>query len=181
MIVMETLTVFGELLNPWIYAILFKTATTSTWKDTFMILSQPKGSTEKTPHLGSQGNHPRSAENDAARSKLKKSPTEHQQPTYRELCAKAKTLIRERHEFTSAHLTQISRGSLNPFVPFLISSIKRGPSLKLWAPAMAISRALRHQRLNRSPSCLTLILCRSSLPHQRSALCQHLSRPHTPH
>ena len=98
MIVMETLTVFGELLNPWIYAILFKTATTSTWKDTFMILSQPKGSTEKTPHLGSQGNHPRSAENDAARSKLKKSPTEHQQPTYRELCAKAKTLIRERHE-----------------------------------------------------------------------------------
>ena len=47
---------------------------------------------------------------------------------------------------------------------------KTRPSLKRWARAMTISRALKHQRLNRSPSCLTLTLCRSSLPPQRSAL-----------
>ena len=47
-------------------------------------------------------------------------------------------------------------------------------SLKRWALAMIISRALKHQRFNRSPSCLTPTLCRSSLY-------QHLSRPHTPH
>ena len=78
---------------------------------------------------------------------------------------------------TSAHLTQISRGSLNAFGPFLTSRIKRGPSLKRRARAMTISRALKHQRLNRSPSCLTLVICRSSLPPQRSALC---SAPFTP-
>ena len=58
------------------------------------------------------------------------------------------------------------------------SRIKRGTSLKRWARAMRISRALKHQRLNRSPSCLTLTLSQSSLPPQRSAHCQHFSRPH---
>ena len=36
--------------------------------------------------------------NEAARSKLKKSPTDHQQQKYRELRAKAKTRIRESRE-----------------------------------------------------------------------------------
>ena len=66
--------------------------------------------------------------------------------------------------FTSPHLTQISRGSLNAFSPFLSSRIKCGPSLKRWAWAMTISGALKHQRLKRSPSCLTLTVCRFSLP-----------------
>ena len=83
--------------------------------------------------------------------------------------------------FTSAHFTQVSRSSLNALVLFLSSRIKRGPSLKRRDRAMTISRALKHQRLNRSPSCLTLTLCPSSLPPQRSAFGQHLSRPHTPH
>ena len=45
---------------------------------------------------------------------------------------------------------------------------------------MTISRALKHQCLNRSPSYLTLTLCRFSLLPQRRTLCQHPSRPHTP-
>ena len=38
---------------------------------------------------------------------------------------------------------------------------------------MTISRALKHQRLNRSPSYLSLTFCQFSLLPQRSALCQH--------
>jgi len=101
---MESLTVFGEPLNPWIYAILFKTVTTSTWTGLTgrkhlwaqsRILSQPKSSREKTPRLPLQ-------KNEAARSKLKKSPTDHQQQKYHELRAKAKTLIRESREIYSS-------------------------------------------------------------------------------
>ena len=55
-IVMETLTVFRELLKPWIYAILFKTATTSAWTGLTggTHLGAQKYQRKKTPHLGSQ-------------------------------------------------------------------------------------------------------------------------------
>ena len=117
---MESLTVFGEPLKPWIYAILFKAATTSTWTGLtgrthlwaqFRILSQPKSSMEKTPaflcgkmRLLAQSwrnllqiINNRSIEN----------------------CVQRPRLVYVRAvRFTSAHLTQISRGSLNAFGPF---------------------------------------------------------------
>ena len=59
------------------------------WKDAFM---SAKRSREKTPRLGSQvKSSALCGKKEAARSKLKKSPTDHQQQKYRELCAKAKT------------------------------------------------------------------------------------------
>ena len=148
---MDDLTVFGKLLKPWIHAFM------SAVSD---FIPTKKITGKKLPALDHKWNHPRFAY----------WPSTIEVSKYRELRAKAKTLISESLRFTSAHLTQISRGSLNAFGPFLSSRIKRGPSLKRWARAMTISRALKHQRLNRSPSCLTLTLCRSSLPPQRSAL-----------
>ena len=189
---METLTVFGELLKPWIYAILFKTETKSTWTGPAgkphlwaqsQILSQPKRSREKTSRLGSLV---KSSTLCGKRRLLAQSwrnllLTTNNRSKYRELRARPRLLYVRTVRFTSAHLTQISRGRLNAFGPFLSSRIKRGPFQKRWTQAMTISRALKHQRLNRSPRCLTVTLCWSSLPTQRPALCQHLSRPHTPH
>ena len=111
----------------------------------------------------------------AAGSKLKKSPTDHQQQNYRELRAKAKTLIRESRE-----IREISRGSPYAFGPFLSSIIKRRPSLRRWARAMTIGRALEHQHLNRSPSCLTLTLCRLHCPLRGSHFVStfHALTPH---
>ena len=43
---------------------------------------------------------------------------------------------------------------------------------------MIISKALKHQRLDRSPGCSTLTLCRSSQPPQRSALNQPFTPSH---
>ena len=103
---METLTVFGELLKPWIYAIVFKTATTSTWTGLTgrthlwaRILSQPKRSRKKNtpPWITTEIVHAL-RKKEAARSKLKKSPTDHQRQKYRELRTKAKILIRESRE-----------------------------------------------------------------------------------
>ena len=103
---METLTVFGELLKPWIYVILFKTATTSTWTGLTgrthlwaRILSQPKRSRKKNtpPWITTEIIHAL-RKKEAARSKLKKSPTDHQRQKYRELRTKAKILIRESRE-----------------------------------------------------------------------------------
>ena len=132
------------------------------------------------PWITSQIIHaPRKKE--AACSKLKKSPTDHQQQNYRELRTKAKTLIPESREMYFSSLDSDLARQPKRFGPFLSSRIKRGPSLKRWARAMTISRALKHQRLNKSPSCLTLTLCQFSLLPQRSALCQLISRPHTPH
>ena len=160
---METLTVFGELLKPWIYVILFKTATTSTWTGLTgrthlwaqsRILSQPKRSRAKTPRFGSQV---KSSTLCGKRGLLAQS--------WRNLlltinnrssanCVQRLRLLYVRAvRITSAYPTQISNGSLNPFGPSLISRIKCRPSLKRWVRAMTISRALKHQRLNRSPRC----------------------------
>ena len=57
------------------------------WKDAFLS-AVSNNSREKTPRLPLR-------KKEAARSKLKKSPTDHQQQKYRELRAKAKTRIRE--------------------------------------------------------------------------------------
>ena len=67
---------------------------------------------------------------EAARSKLKKSPTDHQQQKYRELRARPRLLYVRTVRFTSAHLTQISRGRLNAFGPFFKLKNKRGPFQK---------------------------------------------------
>ena len=110
---------------------------------------------------------------EAARSKLKESPTDIKRQKYRELRTKAKTLIRvygRAVKFILAHLTQISRSSLIAFGPFLSSRAKRGLSMKRWARAMTITRALKHQRLSRSQSYLTPTLWRFSLLPQRCAL-----------
>ena len=190
MIVMETLSVFGKLLKPWFYAILFKTATTSTWTGPTgrthlwaqsRILSQPKRSREKTPRLGS----PVKSYTLCGKRRLLAQSGRNLPLTINRSnanCVQRPRLLYVRAvRFTSAHWEKISRGSLNAFGPFLSSRIKRGPSQKRWTRAMTISRALKHQRLNRAPRCLTLTLCWSSLPPQRSALCQHLSPPHTSH
>ena len=165
--------VFGEFLKPCIYAILFKTATTSTWTGLTgrthlwvqsQILSQPKRWREKTPRLGSQ-----------VKSFMLCGKRRLLALSWRNLlltinnrsivnCIQRPRLLYMRAvRFTSAHLTQTSCGSLNAFSPCLSSRIKHGPSLKRWARAMMISRALKHQRLNRSLSCVTLTLCRFSL------------------
>ena len=100
---METSKVFEELLKPWIHAVLFKTATTSTWTGITgrahlwaqsRILSQPKRSREKNtpPWITSEIIHAL-GEKEAACSTLKKSPTDYQQQKYRDMRAKAKTLI----------------------------------------------------------------------------------------
>ena len=60
------------------------------WKEAFLS-AVSKSSREKTPRLPLR-------KKGAARSKLKKSPTDHQQQNYRELRAKAKTRIRESRE-----------------------------------------------------------------------------------
>ena len=101
---METSKVFEELLKPWIHAVLIKTATTtSTWTGITgrahlwaqsRILSQPKRSREKNtlPWITSEIIHAL-GEKEAACSTLKKSPTDYQQQKYRDMRAKAKTLI----------------------------------------------------------------------------------------
>ena len=177
---METLTVFGELLKPWIYAVLLKTATTPTWtglsERTHLwaqsrILSQPKRSREKTPRVGSQV----ISSTLCRKRKLLAQSWRNLLLTVNNRsianCVRRPRLLYVRAmRFTSAdHLTQISRGSLNAFGPFLSSRIKRRLFLKRWTRAMTTSRALMHQRLNWSPSCLFLTLCRSSL---------HLRGPH---
>ena len=81
------------------------------------------------PWITSQIIHaPRKKE--AARSKLKKSPTDHQQQNYRELRTKAKTLIPESREMYFSSLDSDLARQPKRFGPFLSSRIKRGPSLK---------------------------------------------------
>ena len=65
------------------------------WKDAFMSAVSDFIPTKK--FNGKNARLPL-RKNEAARSKLKKSPTDHQQQKYRELRAKAKTLIRESRE-----------------------------------------------------------------------------------
>lgn len=188
---MVTLTVFEEFSKPWIYAVLFKTVMTSTLTGlsgkTHLLAQSPifiptKKIKGKTSRLGSRV---KSSTLCGKRRLLAKSQ--------RNLlltinnrgianCVQRPRLLYVRAvRFTSARSTQISPGSLNAFGLFLSSRIECVPSLKRWALAMIISRTLKHPRLNRSPSCLALTLCRSSLPPHRSALYQHLSRPHIPH
>ena len=59
---METLKVFGELLEPWIYVILFKTATTWTGLTGGTHLWTQKYQGKKHPAFDHKWNHPRSAE-----------------------------------------------------------------------------------------------------------------------
>ena len=183
---METLTVFGEFLKPWIYAILFKTAMTSTWTGLSgrthlwaqsQILSQPKRSREKKhPSLQVKSSTLCRKRKLLAQSWRKLLLTSNNRSIAN--CVQRPRLLYARAvRFTSAHLTQISRGSLNAFGPFLSSRIKRGPSLERWARA----RALKHQHLSRSPSCLILTLCRSSVSVFTAPLeVLTLSAPFTP-
>ena len=95
------------------------------------ILSQPKRSREKTPCLGSQvKSSTLCGEKEAARSKLKKSPTDYQQQKYRELHTKAKILIRESREIYFNSLDSDLARQPKRFWSFLSSRIKRGLSLK---------------------------------------------------
>ena len=183
---METLTVFGEFLKPSIYAILFKTAMTSTWTGLSgrthlwaqsQILSQPKRSREKKhPSLQVKSSTLCRKRKLLAQSWRKLLLTSNNRSIAN--CVQRPRLLYARAvRFTSAHLTQISRGSLNAVGPFQSSRLKRRPSLKRWARA----RALKHQHLNRSPSCLILTLCRSSVSVFTAPLeALTLSAPFTP-
>ena len=118
---------------------------------------------------------------EAARSKLKKSPTDHQEQKYRGLRAKAKTLIRESSEIYFSSLDS----DLTPQPKRYWSFFNLKNRMQIFPETMISGddnhQSPKHQRLNRSPTCSTLAFCRSSLPPQRSALYQHLSRPHTQH
>ena len=74
---------------------------------------------------------------------------------------------------TCLHCFQISRGSLKAFGPFFKLTNKTWTFPETKSSGDDNRRALKHQRLNRSPSYLTLTLCQFSLLPQRSALCQH--------
>ena len=81
------------------------------WKDAFLS-AVSNSSREKTPRLPLQ-------KKGAARSKLKKSPTDHQQQKYCELRAKAKTRIRESREiYLSSFDSDLARQPKR-FGPFL--------------------------------------------------------------
>ena len=80
------------------------------WKDAFLS-AVSNSSREKTPRLPLR-------KKGAARSKLKKSPTDHQQQKYRESRAKAKTRIRESREIYLSSLDSDLARQPKRFGPF---------------------------------------------------------------
>ena len=167
---METVTVFGEPLKPWIYAILFKTATTSTWTG---LLSQPKSSREKTPRLLCRKMRL------LAQSWRNLLQTINNRSIAK--CVQRPRLVYVRAvRFTSAYLTQISRGSLNAFGPFLKLKNKTRTFPETKSSDDDNQQGPQASTPQQITELFTSFFAWSLLPPQRSALCQHLSRPHTP-
>ena len=82
--------------------------------------------------------------------------------------------------FTSAHVTQISRGSVNAFSPFfkLKSKTRTFPETK--SSGDDNQQGPQASTPQQIAELFNSYFVSSSLPPQRFALCQHLSSPHTP-
>ena len=105
------------------------------WKDAFMSAVSDFIPTEKIkgkntpPWITSEIIHAL-RKKEAARSKLRNLLQTIKDRSIANCVQRPRFLYARAVRFTSAHLTQISRGSLNAFGPFSSSRIKRGPSLK---------------------------------------------------
>ena len=105
------------------------------WKDAFMSAVSDFIPTKKIkgkntpPWITSEIIHAL-RKKEAARSKLRNLLQTIKDRSIANCVQRPRFLYARAVKFTSAHLTQISRGSLNAFGPFSSSRIKRGPSLK---------------------------------------------------